>query len=114
MAVSIDDFLDEYNKFSGMSEGLIESNLTLADLQFPVEIWKNDIVRNLAIKLLTAHNLQIEMDSAFDSSDRVFAQRGEAEKENPNLYRHNYYNLTRYGLQLSDLINSQQLGVIAL
>ena len=108
--VTVDSFLARFPKFKGFPEDIIQEVLDESELFFPEDIWDNSTVRNLAIKLLTAHKLELEQQQTLDTQDRLFAQREGNTARLRDLS--NYYQLTRYGLELQDLINSQTLGII--
>lgn len=114
MAVTPDLFLERFSEFEGFkSEEIIESMLLESELFFPVSEWDNQVVRDLAIQLLTAHNLELQRQSILDTGDRLYFQRESVGKE-VKIPEVNYHQQTRYGIQLWDLILANTLGALIL
>jgi hypothetical protein len=114
MAISVDLFLERFSEFNGFkSEDIVESMLLESELFFPVSEWDNQIIRDLVIQLLTAHNLELQRQSILDTGDRLYFQRETVDKE-VKVPEVNYYQQTRYGMQLWDLISANTLGALVL
>ena len=103
MTVDSGIFLERYPHFSGISEDIIDGELTLnSEIISPV-VWTNEVIRDNAILLLTAHNLTIDYYEQLNLGNQLRMTEVGNEIKIRDLSQQSYYSLTPYGLQFQRL-----------
>ena len=60
MTIDAFAFLERYPQFNGVDDNIIDSIILEQSLKTPPIVWKNQVLRDKAIGLLTAHVLRLE------------------------------------------------------
>ena len=104
MAVDSDYFVERYPIFSELNIEIIENEILLNSKFVSADIWTDEIIRDNAIYLLTAHALCIEYyDQIILGNQLRMTEVGTAIKDR-NLSNQSYYSLTPYGIRFAQLM----------
>jgi hypothetical protein len=108
--VTSNDLISRYPILEGFPIDTIDLVLAESAAKFDPLLWKNQVVRDQVIGLLTVHVLVMEFDHSQDQTHRFVSIREDKDyKPNPST---DYYNSTPYGKQLQQLLYNQTLGII--
>lgn len=103
-------FLERYPMFSELNPDIIDSEILINSQFIDESLWTNEIIRDTAIYLLTAHALCIEYyDQIILGNHLRMNEVGTAIKDR-DLSKQNYYSLTPYGIRFLHL-QQQTLGL---
>lgn len=103
MTVDSGIFLERYPHFSGISEDIIDSEILLNTEIISPLVWTNEVIRDNAILLLTAHNLTIDYYEQLNLGNQLRLTEVGDEIKLRDLSQQSYYTLTPYGLQFQRL-----------
>jgi predicted transcriptional regulator len=110
MTVDSSIFIERYPIFLELNLDVIDSELLINSELISETQWTNELIRNTAIYLLTAHNLAIEYyDQIILGNQLRLTEVGTAIKER-DLSKQTYYSLTPYGVRFLQL-QRQVLGL---
>ena len=108
--IDADSLLTRFPLFNGISEDVINAVIAQSEIKFDADIWTNELIREQAILLQTAHDLALEY---WESLDLAQSYAGAREGKNNKPQKHtDYYGLTRYGIELKQLLRHQSLGIL--
>jgi len=110
MTVDSASFLERYPHFSGIDEIVIEKTISLNNELVPTNLWTNEIIREEAISLLTAHTLTLDYYEQLNLGNQLRLTEIGDKIEHRDLSKQTYYSLTYYGLQYQRL-RAQFLGL---
>lgn len=102
--------ISRYPIINGFPEDVIDQVLAKSELKFDPLLWKNEIIRDQAIGLLVVHTLVMELQQTLNLVQQDVLMR-EGEDYKSNKYTNNY-SATLYGLQLLELLNNSNLGIL--
>ena len=110
MTVDSTIFLERFPHLSGVDELIIENEILLNQQLISATQWTNEVIRDNAILLLTAHNLTIDYYETLNLGNQLRLTEVGDEIKQKDLSKQSYYSLTPYGLQFQRL-QQQYVGL---
>lgn len=108
MTVTVDSFLELYQQFNNISDK-VEYELSISEATVPTS--SNELLRDKAVSLLTAHVLSVEYRDLLDTGQILKeTEQGSSIRKDIYLDDSEYYRLTVYGLAYKKLLKQVNGG----